>query len=293
MIVDRRSRRSAELGIRSSRAVVSIVAGALMALTAIPACRNAEPPAFIPPRLLFELPSDARPIRTRLQLAGLGFVDALGSGDAPLDLRRFYAARKERTAPIYEGAPNLDGRYVDGGAQRYSPLSGSLLIVVDTSMTVPIRDSHIGHELLGDSLWIAGGGADTAITVAAGMPVYLVDTGRMATRLLVQDGRLPMIVEARDGDGGWRPIEYWRMASCAHPYMSMVLRPREYCLTRVYRYTGRVRTELRIRLMGPDREIITSLPFKGSIDPGQFAPIITLPRLSGYLAPRHETARMR
>jgi hypothetical protein len=101
-----------------------------------------------------------------------------------------------------------------------------------------------------------------------GYPVYIVNHTKNNIRVEEQDGRLMMIQEAKDKYGNWKPIEVWRFSDCGNSYGGILLKPKNYLMTKVIAYKGNFETELRLKLLN-DTITFYSKPFKGSINISQ------------------------
>lgn len=106
--------------------------------------------------------------------------------------------------------------------------------------------------------------------------VYVINTGGDTLFFQAQDSRLNMVVEARDRDGQWKPIEYLPNSWCGNSYHKLFLPTGKYWEFKTPVHTGKFETSLRVSLSyGRDAknrksETIYSNEIKGGINPGQF-----------------------
>ena len=100
-------------------------------------------------------------------------------------------------------------------------------------------------------------------------PLFIYNKSEDYTTLMLQDGALILIQEARDKYGNWRPIEYWEYSNNGNSYWEFEIFPNQFAVTKIYKYTGEFETELRIKLKSGSK-VYYSNSFKGSIDPNQF-----------------------
>lgn len=84
-----------------------------------------------------------------------------------------------------------------------------------------------------------------------------------------QDGRVIMIQEAKDENGEWKPIEFWRYSWCGNSYGAEGLLPKTLAIVKVFKYDGDFETEIRIKLKNGDK-IIYSESYKGRLNKSQF-----------------------
>lgn len=104
----------------------------------------------------------------------------------------------------------------------------------------------------------------------SGYRVVLGNGASAPLELTASDSRLPIVQQALDVDGQWRPIEYLPASFCGNSFHTLVLQPGEYWDFTVPRYVGSMPTQLRVALTLPDGGELVSQPVAGSIDPRQF-----------------------
>lgn len=100
-------------------------------------------------------------------------------------------------------------------------------------------------------------------------PVFIYNPSKDTVYLDQQDGRVIMIQEAKDENGVWKPIEFWRYSWCGNSYGAEGLLPNALAVVKVFKYDGDFETEIRLKLKNGDK-IIYSDSFKGTINKSQF-----------------------
>ncbi len=99
----------------------------------------------------------------------------------------------------------------------------------------------------------------------AGISNYSADT----IFIPIQDESLISIIEAKNAEGLWKPIQYWPISGCGNSYYSECILPNQTLLFTVKKNFGNFHTSMRLRLHGSDT-IFVSKEFKGSIDKEMF-----------------------
>jgi hypothetical protein len=122
--------------------------------------------------------------------------------------------------------------------------SGSVTLLALPNETVPFAKSYRGFRLL------------------------LINGTKSELALSASDSRIPIIQEALDSKGQWRPIEYLPESWCGNSYHHVFLPPRHYWQFAAPAYTGKQRTRLRFVLQQPAPTY--SNEFEGSVNPVQF-----------------------
>ena len=100
-------------------------------------------------------------------------------------------------------------------------------------------------------------------------PVYVVNESSRAKFLYGKDRHVFAIQEALDASGWWRPIEGRAFDFCGNGRWALCVRPNEYVLFSMRRYTGNFKTKLRIRLVNGSATYVSE-PFEGEINFKQF-----------------------
>lgn len=105
---------------------------------------------------------------------------------------------------------------------------------------------------------------DTTTLIARSFPAMLTNRGT-DTVFIGYGKHIPMMMEATDSLGNWRPIQETYRYVCGMGVGSIILPPNECVLTLVPVFSGRYKTALRLTL-GNNH----SLPFTGFIEYWQF-----------------------
>lgn len=105
---------------------------------------------------------------------------------------------------------------------------------------------------------------DTAVMIDQSYPVLLTNL-QNDTIEIGYGNVLPLIMEARDSSGKWRPIEERFIYSCGNGIGTIILPPGEVVLSTAPILQGNYQTEFRLTI-GKNR----SRPFRGRIDYGKF-----------------------
>ena len=79
--------------------------------------------------------------------------------------------------------------------------------------------------------------------------IYLKNNKTEVLKLSAQDSHLQLIQEAKDTNGNWKPIEYWRFSTCGNSYRSELIEPGKIIKTESRKYSGKFKTEVRFKLL--------------------------------------------
>lgn len=110
----------------------------------------------------------------------------------------------------------------------------------------------------------------------AGYTVYVINASGDTVFFDAQDSRLYMVVQAQDRQGSWKDIEYLPGSWCGNSYHTLLLSPGDYWSFTMPKYTGDIKTKLRVRLEYKTTlrehlpKFIYSNAVTGSVNPGQF-----------------------
>lgn len=216
-------------------------------------------------------------------------------------------------APLVEQGP---GTWVKPLGSNHEPIDVDYMLPVyfhaySLSNGLPVKSEGWGmssnvHRTIPESATFAPGRVilvaradlETPFNDAiSGIPVYLANRSGDPLFLIAQDSRLPMIVEALDTAGIWRPIEYIPETICGNSFHVLRLPTYSYWSFVVPQYSGRFPTRMRLRLLvvkpgeheieypnaladwhgGPmvdnqdvDLDTLYSNEWTGRINPGQF-----------------------
>lgn len=226
-----------------------------------------------------------RPLRTRRQICADGRVIGIDFFCATI-----LAADGDRILTERLEWP-LDPRKVDssqGAASAVAVPTASAPGANLDLITLPTTYVHVpvGQEIPEDDRAIPNGKGSRRgprQTSALGMIFYLINTSDSIVRITLQDRSLPSILEARDSHGAWHPVEYWLNSTCGNSTAILPIRPSEVVAVRMYLYGGSLRTKLRIKTRIDRHTVLTSAPFDGTIDPGQFRQYVARPLGPSYL----------
>ena len=100
-------------------------------------------------------------------------------------------------------------------------------------------------------------------------PVYVVNQSTKPQLFAAKDNHVFAIQEAMDKEGKWRPIEMRGFDFCGNGHWFTAMKPKEYMMFLVPKYSGNYKTQLRIRLR-IGNEILFSEAFEGNIRESQF-----------------------
>lgn len=127
------------------------------------------------------------------------------------------------------------------------------------------------------SLLIDTARVDTFAGRYYGFPLYVINTTVDTVVFRGQDHTLNMKVQARDGQGLWKDIEYMPQTFCGNSYHPLPLEPGAHWKFVLPDYEGVFNTLLRVELRYPDpadrrkEKVLYSQPFRGSINLSQFS----------------------
>ena len=103
-----------------------------------------------------------------------------------------------------------------------------------------------------------------------GMRVVLVNQTPDLLTFRASDSHLPIIQEAQDADGAWKPVEYLPSSWCGNSYHRVFLKPAHFWAFAAPRYKGTLKTKLRFSMKLGDGSQLYSNVFEGSVNPKQF-----------------------
>jgi hypothetical protein len=154
--------------------------------------------------------------------------------------------------------PNLEKYFVyDENRRRYGrPDSAGIVLLIDTTRII----SNHSLQRLNDA-------RSLSTNYFNDFPVFVVNTTKDTLRIC-SGNSLPIIMEAQDNKGAWRPIEEEFFLMCGTGINSVILPPNEILITSAPIYKGTFKTKLRLRY-----NRILSNEFYGTINPTQFKPL--------------------
>jgi len=108
-------------------------------------------------------------------------------------------------------------------------------------------------------------------------PVFIYNQSSKRFLITTQFGSLPMITEALDEFGEWKPIEYFSYSWCWDDMFGIPLLPGYFILTNTIKYHGEYETKLRLKIK-IKRKIYYSNIFIGSIKKSQLEKRRNIPK---------------
>ncbi len=100
-------------------------------------------------------------------------------------------------------------------------------------------------------------------------PIFIKNITRDTVHIDNQDGDIFLIQEAKNKEGEWKPIEYWRYSTCGNSYGTTSIGQNDILIIKKTKYRGLFKTQMRLKLK-TNNKIIYSKPFDGSINVEQF-----------------------
>jgi len=122
--------------------------------------------------------------------------------------------------------------------------SSGMLLKIDTTKTTTINDKYNGYKL------------------------YIANKTDTIVRLDASDSRLSVIAEVFY-KGEWKPIEYLPSSWCGNSYHDVYLKQNEYWEFDIPKFTGKIKTKLRYKLILGKDKYLYSNEIQTSINIGQ------------------------
>lgn len=122
--------------------------------------------------------------------------------------------------------------------------SSGLLLKIDTTQTTTINDKYNGYKL------------------------YIANKTDTIVRLEASDSRLSVIAEVFF-QGEWKPIEYLPSSWCGNSYHDVYLKQNEYWEFDIPKFSGKIKTKLRYKLILGKGDYLYSNEILTSINKGQ------------------------
>jgi hypothetical protein len=119
-----------------------------------------------------------------------------------------------------------------------------LILKIDTTQTATINDKYNGYKL------------------------YIANKTDTIVRLHASDSRLRVIAEVFY-KGEWKPIEYLPSSSCGNSYHDVYLKQNEYWEFEIPKFTGKIKTKLRYKLILGKDNFLYSNEIQTGINKGQ------------------------
>lgn len=83
--------------------------------------------------------------------------------------------------------------------------------------------------------------------------IYVFNKTTDSIKISSQDWHLFLIQEAKNQNGVWKPIEYWKYSWCGNSYLSDKLEPNGILKTESKVYSGNFETQIRFKLLNDNR----------------------------------------
>ena len=128
--------------------------------------------------------------------------------------------------------------------EKLTLLDSELLLKIDTTLATTINDKYNGYKL------------------------YIANKTDTIVRLEASDSRLSVIAEVFY-KGEWKPIEYLPSSWCGNSYHDVYLKQNEYWEFDIPKFTGKIKTKLRYKLILGKYNYIYSNEILTSINKGQ------------------------
>jgi hypothetical protein len=103
-----------------------------------------------------------------------------------------------------------------------------------------------------------------------GVAVRLINRSGEVASFPACDSCLPLVQEAQDKEGRWRPIESSRAAICGNSFHRVFLGPDQYWQFPARLYSGAIKTKVRFRLNCDKGPPLYSNEFDGAVSAAQF-----------------------
>ena len=99
--------------------------------------------------------------------------------------------------------------------------------------------------------------------------IYVFNKTTDSIKISIQDWHLYLIQEAKNQNGEWKPIEYWKYSWCGNSYLSGKLEPNGILKTESKVYNGNFGTQIRFKLLNDDK-VYFSNSLDGFVNISQF-----------------------
>lgn len=101
------------------------------------------------------------------------------------------------------------------------------------------------------------------------MAIWLQNTSTDTILFPQQDGSLIGLIEAKNKEGSWKPVQYWWFSWCGNSYWDIVLPPKNSFQIGLNNRLGEIQTIMRLKIHGHDT-IYYSNEFNGWISENSF-----------------------
>ncbi len=99
--------------------------------------------------------------------------------------------------------------------------------------------------------------------------IYVYNKTTDSLKISNQDWHLFLIQEAKNQNGQWQPIEFWKYSTCTNSYLSDQIEPSGIIKTQSKVYNGSFETQIRFKLLN-DNKVYYSNSITGFINLSQF-----------------------
>lgn len=227
---------------------------------------------FSAPYILDIFPSTEKVIDTNKMLTPFNQLIYIGSLLDTINLRSLTQNRYES---YWNNSTNKDSLSINQGLKLY--ISEQQILSIPKSHFFAFEPTVTTIQEEGSVLAIPSAYSlieadkNNADNYIQSIPVFIINTSRDIIFLAHQDEAIMMIQEAKDENGLWRPIEFWRYSFCGNSYGTMGISPNDGVLVKIYKYSGDFETAIRLKLKNGDN-VIYSDSFRGKINQTQFNP---------------------
>lgn len=123
-------------------------------------------------------------------------------------------------------------------------------------------------------------------------PFYIYNASKISQEILkpIAGGDLFMILEAKDKNDTWKPIEYFEQFGflCGTGHQNYLLKPNHYIIGAIRKYDGNFKTTMRIKLKSFDK-LFYSNEFQGKMNYSQFYSKTIIEKLTNRFIYRDKT----
>lgn len=99
--------------------------------------------------------------------------------------------------------------------------------------------------------------------------IYIRNNTKDTLGLSLQDSEVFLIQEAKNPNGEWKPVEFWRFAWCGNSYIGRNLTPGEIIKTESTFHKGKFNTQIRFKVLN-NNKVYFSNALAGTVELFQF-----------------------
>lgn len=103
----------------------------------------------------------------------------------------------------------------------------------------------------------------------AHFPLYIINETNSTKYLFGAPSNVSTLIEAKDKEGVWRPIEYRNIIGCLTGTGFIKIHPKEFCVLAIPSFKGGFKTQIRVKLKN-QHSILISNTVQGYINEAQF-----------------------